>query len=137
MTGSATPAAATVYARLHGGVRAASGAEGQRCWKGYAGSDLSRLHRSSVIGRSQQAMVTSTPSLRSNWTQEIRLSERLTRRTISRSIALHDGDVLGADDLDRLVVLQGEQQWEKGTEPACGTREPSGFADGSAGRRPP
>ena len=36
------------------------------------------------MGRSQLAMVTRTPSLRSNCTHEMRSSEHFTRRTISR-----------------------------------------------------
>src|SRR5690606_13263193 len=56
----------------------------QPCWNSSAGRGLRRAYRSSVMGRSQAAMVTSTLSLRSNCTQEIRLSDSFTRRTISR-----------------------------------------------------
>lgn len=54
------------------------------CWNSSAGSGFSSAYRSLVIGRSQLAIVTSTPSLRSNCTQEMRSSEHVTRRTISR-----------------------------------------------------
>ncbi len=114
----------------------------QACWKSSAGSGLSRAYRSSVMGRSQAAMVTRTLSLRSNWTQEMRLSESLRRRTISRLSPCITGTSSTATTSISSSFSSASSSWatSKGTcfSPRSRAGEPSGRLPMTmAGPRPP
>ena len=94
------------------------------------------------MGRSQAAMVTRTLSLRSNCTQEIRLSESLRRRTMRRLSPCITGTSSMPTTVTSSSFSSARRSWatSKGISPSAVSRaeEPSGrFPMIIAGPRPP
>ncbi|MFC7472341.1 hypothetical protein ACFQVA_39830 [Actinomadura keratinilytica] len=108
----------------------------------FGGQRLRRAYRSSVMGRSQAATVTRTLSLRSNWTQETRLSESLTRRTMRRLSPCITGTSSVSTTSTSSSLPRARRSWDtsKGGCLSASSRagEPSGRLPMTiAGPRPP